>query len=363
MKLLICTGLGEPRFSSNKGLIHAFKKLGVETWVIGPKYWDRGEEEANVLFEDRPYPELWTYKEVLDVCPWTPDFIFQISPHFWLYGDKPKDIKSGFYSTDTHADGAMFRQGAIWGQFDYLFVCPPAYVHFFRDLAPNVHLLLPAFDERRFRKDVNIEPECDIAFVGQSGLRLDFNNPHIKHFAKMDDVGCYIDNVHEILPDGLDKYSSSGPSYDYSERGELLYRLSKHFDVRIYEPLWDERLQLAIQKGRIGFNHSLLHDLSIRVWEILASARIPVVDYNFSVETNDQIIIGREWLFAEMYSGGLYRPFYPNFSLIYDHVKKMVTETLETKTNKEHQEQARDWAFEHSTWTHRAQQILSCVGL
>ena len=363
LKILICTGLGEPKFSSNKGLIYAFQQLGIETWVIGPQYWDRGEEEANVLLCDKPFPETWDYREILALCPWTPDFVFQIAPHFWLTGEKPKGIRSGYYSTDAHCEGLMYKRAAIHGQFDYLFLSPPSYLHFFRDLAPNVHTILPAFDERRFSKDINLEPECDIAFVGQNGLRLDFRAPHIEQFIKQDEVGRYIDNVHKILPDTLNKYSGNAPSYDYAERGELLYRLSKDFNVRLYEPLWDTRLQLAIQKGRIGFNCSLLDDLPIRVWENFASARIPVTDCNWGIEADMESVAGHEWIYAEIYPAPCYRPFYQNFSLAYEQVKIIVSDTLEKPNLLEWQQRAQDWAFEHSTWSNRARQILELIGV
>ena len=354
MRLLICSGAGESEWCTNHALIWAFRQLGCEVLSCGPRYNNQGNPDIEV--EDRPFPERYTYQEILDRCPWTPDFILQIVPHFYLTGPKPQGIKSGFYCTDQHATGMMFKRGAQWGNFDYLFVGQPAYRHFFLDLAPVVKTILPAFDERRFNQNMDIEPKFDISFVGMTGLA--FTKEHWDNPDGEDEAGRYITNIAGRLPNNLRKYACSNvPSYDYAFRAELLYRLSREFNVRICESLWDNRIQSAIQKGRVGFNRSLLNDISIRNFEIAASLRLLVTDdvRDLRHEIDRQYPDG-----VCLYASGLFQPFYENFDLEYKECVSQIRGALEWSGR------GSMWALEsqvdvfaNHTWRNRAESIIS----
>ena len=357
MRLLVCSGMGENEWCTNHALIWAFRQLGCEVLSCGPRYNNQGNPDIEM--PDRSFPETYDYRQVLERCPWTPDFILQIVPHFYLTGPKPKKIKSGFYCTDQHATGMMFKRGAQWGNFDYLFVGQPAYRHFFLDLAPVVRTILPAFDERRFDQNVDIEPKFDISFVGFSGLSL--TKEHWDNPDGEDEAGKYITNIVGRLPNDLRKYACSNvPSYDYAPRAELLYRLSQEFNVRICEPLWDSRIQCGIQKGRIGFNRSLLNDLSIRNWEIAASRRLLVTDSVRRIKS-EAVSPYPEW--ALWYESNLFAPFYENFNLEYEQCAIRVGVAL--KDSGEHPEwalQSQAGVFANHTWRSRANSILETIG-
>ena len=360
MKLLICTGMGESEWCTNHALTWTFRQLGIEVVSCGPQYsMYENHGKPDIEIADRPFPERWTYKEVLDLCPWTPDFILQIVPHFYLTGPKPKGVKSGFYCTDQHATGMMFKRGAEWGNFDYLFVGQPAYRHFFLDLAPVVTTILPAFDERRFDQSVNAEPKFDISFVGMSGLSL--TGEHWNSPDGEDEAGKYITNLKYRLPNDQRKYACANvPSYDYASRAELLYRLSGDFNVRICEPLWDTRIQSAIQKGRIGFGRSLNNDISIRTYEVAASGRLIVTD-------NVRGLGNRPGVYpkgAFLYESDLFKPFYENFDLEYKACIKEVEKAL--RSSEEDKDLAcvsREDVFSNHSWTARAKDILRTVNL
>lgn len=358
MKLLICSGMGEHDFSSNHALIWAFRQLGCEVVSCGPRYNNQGQPDIEVA--DKSFPETWTYSEILELCPWTPDFILQIVPHFYLTGSKPKGVKSGFYCTDQHATGMMFKRGAKWGNFDFLFVGQPAYRDFFLNLAPTVEVVLPAVDERRFKQGVDIEPKFDISFCGMSGLAL--LREHWDRPDGEDGAGKYIMNLKDRLPNDPRKYEMSWiPSYDYAPRGELLYRLSQNFSVRICEPLWDLRIQPGIQSGKIGFNRSLNSDISIRNYEVAASGRLLVTDNirGMGYQTWSPYPNG-----VMLYESGLFQPFYENFDLEYDACAKQVEMALK------YADKQPEWALESQanvfirhTWTNRAEKILEKADL
>ena len=357
MKLLICSGMGEHDFSSNHALIWAFRQLGCEVVSCGSRYNNQGQPDIEVT--DKPFPETWTYQEILELCPWTPDFILQIVPHFYLTGLKPKGMKSGFYCTDQHATGMMFKRGAEWGNFDFLFIGQPAYRDFFLNLAPVVKIILPAFDERRFNRKINIEPRFQISFCGMSGLAL-----LKEHWASPDgedEAGKYITNLKDRLSNDSRKYEMSWiPSYDYASRGELLYRLSQDFSVRICQALWDLRLQSGIQSGCIGFNRSLNNDISIRNYEVAASGRLLVTD---NVRGMGYEPFGGPYPHGVfLYESGLFQPFYENFDIEYSHCAKEVERAL--KNAKEQPEwalESQEDVFANHTWKNRAESILSQI--
>lgn len=341
-KIIVCTGMGEPEFSSNKGLIAAFRNLGHEAVTCGPGYW--GRPAGDVAVDDKQFPEKYTYEEVLEKAPWTPDFMLQIEPHFFLTGEKPPEIKSAYYFTDPHAAGYMWHKMILEGQFNLVLCGQKYFLPLFRDTPCRAEWLPPGFDERRFSGAVPKSPIADIVFVGQTGLaNLDF-------FLE-DENGCYTDYVPEC------QFSGAPPSYDYAERAALLYRLARDFTIRIYNNVWETpNLENALQTGLIGFNRSLLHDISIRCYEVMAAGRYLVTDKIPYLSDN----LGMGALYTSYNS--YYRPFYQNFDLEYLQVYRLIRNILNNwEGYSKVAYQAQQWAWNNHTWRHRAQRILELL--
>lgn len=349
MKFLIVTGCGEPQYSTNASLIAAFKALGCEVWVCGPGYWDRCFADAEM--PDRPYPERYTYREVLDLCPWSPDLILQIEPHFFLSGPKPQGVKSGFLFTDPHRGGAMQYQMAKEGHFDYVFVGQKYFLPLFFDVAPRVYSLPVGFDSRRIQRDHSQTPLVDISFCGQTGIAF-------MEYLYEDDIGRYATHPPARLPAGPERYKFSiHPGYDYAERAEMLIRLCRDFSVRMYEPiLYNERYQQTLQVGVVGFHRSLLKDISIRCFEVMAAGRVLITDR----------VPFQEELFQDSYHCLTYdtyfKPFFQNFDLEYEQVAAQVRQILRSSDKGGSLAlRGQDWVWQGHTWKHRAQTLLDSL--
>lgn len=355
MKITILTGLGETEFGSNICLAKALKKLGHDVWTVGPNYANTYSEqatrnkEADVVLKDTPYPHFYSYREILDVSPWMPDMIFAIDPRGAVNGEKPKDILSCFYSTDSHRAGELHMRLIQVGQYDIVFVGQGAYLPFFERSAPVVHVLWPAVEASRFPDDIHDEPVCDIIFVGHSGI------------AKPNPIGGFRETC-DFAPE-CRRYDGRPPSYDYAERAEFLLRLSDDFDVRIDYSVWKTPdFCKTLQKGRIGFNRSILHDCSIRNFEVMAAGRPLVTDDIYLPPT-----ISPYWKLmgdircSHLYPS-LYRPFYPNFNIEYAYVKRIIQEYLNNKTLRVNTGlRARQYVLQNHTWENRAEDVIATI--
>lgn len=352
MKITILTGLGEDtEFSSNICLARALRVFGHDIWLVGPDYDDtrtgkqvQQTKEADVILHDVPYPYFYSYQEILDVSPWLPDVIFAIDPRGALNGEKPTGIISCFYSTDNHRAGELHLRLIKEGQYDIVFVGQGAYLPFFEDSAPIVQVIWPAVEASRFPDDIHDEPVCDIVFVGHSGI------------------------ANGDLQAKGQRYDGQPPSYDYAERAEFLLRLSDDFDVRIYESVWQTPdFCRTLQKGRIGFNRSILHDCSIRNFEVMAAGR-PLVADDICLPPN--LARFRDLMRDDFYSWGicsllypsLYRPFYPNFGIEYAYVKKIIRDLLDGSQKRKHMgTNARQYVLDYHTWKNRAEQVTKVL--
>lgn len=353
MKIVILSGAGEPSYSSNKAISHALRVLGHDVVFIGPGYFDR--YEADILLPDRLHIEYYSFEEILSRVSWQPDLILNVEPHAFLCGPKPPEIKSVFYATDAHRAGSLYYEVARQGTFDHVFLAQKYFLPLFTDLPCQVHYLPVGFDERRFPLDREVNPVVDISFVGQTGLAKVV-------YEYRDHVGNYATITPEIY--GLSRYAFSvHPGFDYSERAELLFRLCRDFQVRIYESVWDTpQYMQALQKGAIGFNCSLLHDLSIRCLEIAGAGQFLVTD---DVEDVVEIFTTpkseKRELLCAVYSLH-YKPFFPNFDLDYKEVYKTIKYWLDHGQDREDlEDRAREHVWNHHTWRHRAQKLLEVV--
>ncbi len=345
MKITILTGLGETEFSSNICLARALRQMGHEVWIVGPNYSNTyGEQaaqakEADVILPDSQFPHYYSYEKILSVSPWTPDVIFAIDPRGALNGEKPKGITSCFYSTDFHRAGLLYKQLIAEGSYDIVFVGQGAYLPFFEDSAPIVEVVWPAVEASRFPDDIQDEPVCDIIFVGHSGIAS--GDKQVKG----------------------QRYDGGPPSYDYAERAELLLRLSDDFDVQIHNSVWKTPdFCRTLQRGRVGFNHSILHDCSIRNFEVMAAGRPLVTDDILLpgiIGSFDEVLgnMHYSWHVFVLYSS-LYRPFYPNFDVEYAFVKKQMQWLLDYEGARTQMGiRARTHALKFHTWGQRAGQI------
>ena len=363
MKILCCFGQGEPDFSSARGIVHGLKTLGHDVLTCGPPYWDRGHD-ADIVFDDRDFPESYSYQEILARVPWQPDLVLQCEPHFYFHGPKPPEITSAYYFTDPHRGGAMWHKMAIQGNFNHVFVGQKYFLPLFLDLPAKVSYLPVGFDERRFPPADhywNEDPICDVVFIGQTGLAN-------MTFPYKDDVGQYATTTPNIWDHKKFAFGFH-PGFDYAKRGELLYRLCRDFNVRIYSDVWDTPNYFrALRKGAIGFNCSLLYDLSIRCLEGAASGRLLVTD-----EVED--IIDRHVLSSNRtpytcpvpdFFCSLYRlhytPFFDNFSLSYKEVYKIIKYwLLHNEEREELSALAKYHVWERHSWCHRSEQLLNVV--
>lgn len=343
MKITVVTGIlvdsKETEFVSNLCLVRALRALEHEVWVVGPHYSYGKEAEhikdIDVTLEERPYPHFYSYREILDVSPWMPDVIFAIDPRGAVNGEKPSGVISCFYSTDSHRAGELHMRLIQAGHYDIVFVGQGAYLPFFERSAPIVQVLWPAVEASRFPDTIHDEPVCDIIFVGHTGI------------ARGD------------LQAKGQRYDGQPPSYDYAERAEFLLRLSDDFDVRIYESVWKTPdFCKTLQKGRIGFNRSILHDCSIRNFEVMAAGRPLIADdiyLPFAMSPYWKLM--GDIRCSHLYPS-LYRPFYPNFNVEYAYVKRIVQEHLDNESLRVNTGlRARQYVLQNHTWENRAEQI------
>lgn len=350
-RLLICTGGGEPAYSTNQSFVYALRSLGHDVLVCGPGYW--GRNFANVPVPDQPFPERYLYEEILEKTAFSGDLILQLEPHFYLYGKKPPKMRSAYLVTDPHRGGEAYYRLAKEGSFDALFIGQKHFLPLFDDLPCHTQYLPVAFDPRRFDHAPLSDPVCDIAFCGQSGiggLTYDYQ----------DELGRYATAVRSLRTWDSGRYEFNAPTFDYSERAEILLRLMQDFHVRIYEPLYDERYMKAIQKGVLGFQRSLLNDISIRCYEIMAAGRllvtdrIPGLDEWFGDEVNDDLP-------CALYDS-YYKVFTANFDLEYKKIYKLIKNYLDDDTEREYfAARARQTVWGEHRWQARAKTLLEIV--
>jgi len=336
LKIIGLTGAGEHRFGSSLCLLRALRQIGHDVFIVGASYSgdsERDKKNVDLLIADRPYPHFYDYKEIIGLAPWTPDVMFALDPRGAFRGEKPKDVLTCFYGPDPHRAGAFYMSLIQEGQYDMVFIGQGAYKPFFVKCAPLVEVVWQAIDPERFPEEVTIEPDCDISFVGHTG----------------------IGTTKEILSG--QRYSGQPPSYDYAERAEFLLRLKSDFSVKIYDHVWETpQFSLAIQRGKLGFNRSVLHDIPLRVFEVMAAGRPIVTDWStgafpYYMQGADSIFIYPSF----------YRPFYENFNVEYGFVKQLISRILDNPKRKEWGRVARDQVLTDHTWKNRAEQVALCL--
>jgi len=348
MKILIGTGASEPERCTSKCMIKALKKNGHEVCVAGPVYGrnDTGQcspDAVDIDLPDKPYPERYTYKEILDKCLWKPDAILQIEPHFYFTGEKPKEIKSFYWVLDPHRGGYAHRDMAVEGCFDTVFITQPFFSPAYNNYGLKTLFLPQALDQDRIHHDINIEPECDIAFIGETGI-----HESLLIFDKYDNSGfAYCDT----LPDQIILRSEYR---EYAERAQLIGFLKDKFDVRIYAPQTGSDYCRVIQKGEIGFHRSLFKDIALRIFEIMACRRMLVADNVPYLET----VLKNKDEISLLYNQYGFDPFLPNFKLDYEEAEQAVEKALNDVSRFKIQENGYQFVLNNHTYEKRAEQLI-----
>ena len=368
---------------------NAFKALGHNVITCGPHGENYGGECLSKhdipLYDKRDKPEYWTYTEILakvkekygDIKL---DFILQIEPNFHFCGDKPKDIPCFYWAIDFHRGGMNLINAARKGQFDHIFVALDWAIPYFEANGFKQEQLswLPlAFDSTRIPEGLDqIEPECDIVFLGTTGLRTDWlkESPPAAKYRWM---GCYEDEALNLeyftFLEGLNSYGLQkyigyeNSSFEYAERAEYLIRLSEDFNVRIYDRCDPPQYWQALRKGKIGFNCSLRYDLSNKIFEIPAAGRLLCTDY---LPMLDNIFQAEELggtsfpAYHYLSYQTRFQPQFANFDLDYQRLKAMIFEALITYEEKQDEiKETQRWVLDNHSYLNRAKDIQAWAQL
>ena len=361
MKILI--GIGASDDGTGRSLIRAFQRLGHQICCAGAVYGRKdtsiaSPEAADIDLPDKPYPETYTYKEVLDKAPWTPDFILQLEPHFYFVGDKPKGMKSYYYVNDPHRGGVGHRNMARSGNFNAIFITQSFFAESYITSGMECFWIPAAFDTERIVYDPSIKPECDIAFIGQTGIREDdiiYN--------RIDDDGF------EYCAELPDKINLMSEYNEYAERAVLIANLMREFDVRIYKRRSFGKIKeidsktkgtnysKIIQKGIMGFHRSLFKDITLRPFEIAACKRVPIID-----DIPNITKIFKHTQTALIYKQFGFSPHLSNFTLEYEMARRCVMKLIEDPdlTNALAGEAYR-FVHQYHTYENRVQEIIEIV--
>lgn len=323
MKIIVCTHFSGQEYETSHLFVKALKRMGHVVCTAGPEAnrFDINLPKSfnlDIDLPDKKFPELYTYTEVLDKAPWIPDCIIQVEPHFYLTGNKPKDIKSYYWVLDPHRGGKTYRDLALQGNFDAVLITHRFFVESYASKDIKCYFFPFSLDSEEEKYDPSIIPECDISFSGDSGIS---NEDLI--FNQVDNDGFeYCDH----LPDKIRFNSLYG---DYTERAMLLKHLMKDFKIRIYKRYFGKSFSRLMQKGVISFQRSI-NNIPGRIFEAMACKRVLLADDVFGI---DELLTHMQN--AIIYRQYKYNPILTNFDLDYESLKNWVVFLLENKLLRE----------------------------
>lgn len=366
MRILICCAENKnnKRYTSHDSFIQAFKDIGHEVITCGPVIGNHdGELEGEArdirVYDKREHPETWTYKEILDKCDKKPDLILQTDPHFYLKGEKPKDIITAYYIVDVHRGASVFRQMALAGKFDYVFLAHKYFMPLFTKVGLNCFWLPRAFDDTYVKEYPEIGIECDISFIGENGL-----GDKINKFPIYDaQIGNWYHEGPYPPASPQDKYRNwENHNTEYNERAEILYRLSQDFNLRVYQGGEDRinsrgiNYAKAICRGKIGINHSLWFDSALRNFEILACRRFLISDM---LPYQEELLVhGKHYTAYNHY----FLPHLDNFKLEYELIRDHIKLLLKHEDiRKEIAKEGCEFVNKYHTFKERAKTLVSTV--
>lgn len=366
MKILICCAelKNNKRYTLHDSFIQAFKDLGHEVTTCGPLLGNYdGELQGTArdirVYDKRVHPETWTYDEILDKCDKKPDLILQTDPHFYLKGEKPKDITTAYYIMDPHRGADVFRRMALAGNFDYIFLTQKYFMPLFQRVGLNCSWLPWAFDDTYIKEYPEMNIECDISFIGENGLGDKINKFNVYDTQ----VGNWYHEGSYPPASPQDKYRSwENNSMEYAERAEILYRLSQDFDLRVYEGGEDKissrgpNYAKAICRGKITVNHSVWMDSAVRNFEVLACRKFLISDM---LPYQEELLKHGEHYTAYNH---YFSPSIPNFQLEYqiirDHIKLLLKYD---GIRKEIANKGCEFVNKYHTFKHRVKTIVDVI--
>lgn len=345
--------------TSGESLKRAFETLGHKVFTCGPKLGNFDGEllsDCDIKVYDRPHPERYFYEEIMGKVKEKGlhlDLILQLDPHFYLVGQPPKDIPAAYYLVDIHRGGRGFRDLAIEGNFNFLFLAHKYFERHFLRHGIKPIWLPRAFDDTYVREYPEIKEECDISFCGETGISSEI----LDFFYYDAEVGAaYHEGPFPDVPPEKRYRSWQNRSMEYAERAELLIRLSREYKTRIYEFTFGPSYAKAICRGKIGFNRSLWKDSALRNFEVMACNRLLITD-----ELPYQEDLFRDGVHCRTYRN-YYRPQFPNFDLDFEEAKFLLDYYLShDEARKELALAGRDHVFSKHTFRHRAEKIMKEV--
>lgn len=358
MKIIIATAQENYRdYASNDSLIQAFRDLGHEVLSCGPyigNYDGEFKGKRDIRFYDKhEHPETYSYSEVLEKSPWKPDLILQIDPHFYLIGPKPKDIVSAYYIVDVHRGASVFREMALKGNFNFVFLAHKYFAPLFETVGLKCYWLPRAYSDTYIHEYSEIEPLADISFCGETGI-----NDKLLHFDKFDaEVGLKYHDEPILETDPSKKYRSwENRTMEYTERAEILICLSQDFKIRIYEKGYGPKYAKALCRGKIVVNHSLWFDSALRNFEVLACNRFLITDMlPFQDELLSDVLHYKSF-------NHYFMPFLDNFKLEYQEIKELVQYYLEHEDDRDEMIiRGNKFVKKYHTFKHRAQTIIDTI--
>ncbi len=358
MRILIANTEFEDReYSSSLSLIQAFRGIGHEVITCGAKLGNfKGEllSQKDIKVYDREtHPETYTYDEVLQQCDKTPDLILQIDPHFYFIGNKPKDIKSAYYIVDVHRGAEVFRKMAVIGRFDYVFIAQKYFMPHFERGGLNCYWLPRAYNDNYIKEYDDIDIECDISFCGETGIGDVLNT-----FNKTDTkLGLdYHNGEYELTAPEFKYRSWSNHTMEYAERAEILTRLSRDFNLRVYNKSYGPKYAQALCRGKIVVNHSLWKDSALRNFEVLACNRFLIADY---LPFQEELLLDK--VHYRSYNQS-FKPCLKNFDLEYEEIKGLIDGYLYNDNKREEiVDKGNDLVKKYHTFKHRAQTIIDTI--
>ena len=373
MRILICFEYRDnSTIHSANGIVNGFKSLNYNVRTCGPKIGNYDGELLSKhdipVYDRHLHPEKYDYEEIINLYRkkygFKPDLIIQTDPHFYLTGKKPKDIACVYWVLDPHRGPTVFRQMAIEGQFDKIFITQKYYMPVFERAGLNCNYLPFGYDDTVIYEHPEVKEECDISFIGTTGLPnqdREFNektqiSQHRIYFDE--ELGLkYI--KFDFLIGRSPEYKYAGwnnRSMEYAERLEHLIRLSKDFDVRIYEKCYDETYARALSRGKIGFHFSLRRDITLRVFEIPAVNRLLLTD---EVPYLDKLMFDNQHLRTFR---PYYQPQFAGFDFDYEEVKELVVHYLKDGSErKDIAYNGRDWVMTKHSFKNRAEEMLEVL--
>ena len=357
------------KMSCADGMVRSFKALGHNVSTCGPadKNFDGKllSKHDIPLYDKANHPETYTYEEIInkhiEKYIYKPDLIIQTDPHFYLIGDKPKDIISAYWIMDVHRGPNVFRDMAIAGKFDYVFIAQKYYMPIFKSVGLNCIYLPWAYDDTKIYEHPEINIECDISFIGNTSLKEKEWFSDDTQYSRLyydKELGLkYIKIINNIPNEKKFGIGWENRSMEYAERTEHLCRLSRDFNVRIYERCYDlVKYSKALSRGRLGFHHSLRRDITLKVFEIPAINRMLITD-----EIPNLNSIMTDGVNLKTFKN-YYQPQFAGFDLDYEILKKIVDYYLKNK--EERNEIAKNGMLQvknNHTFKNRAQKILSSI--